>query len=75
MDVIGADVLSVDFSEPKYIRLNVKQGDNGIRHFLFKCTNHGLPVLIDQNTIYAVLKLKNPMVHMSLKNVIFCRMD
>lgn len=60
MDVIGADVLSVDFSEPKYIRLNVKQGDNGIRHFLFKCTNHGLPVLIDQNTIYAVLKLKKP---------------
>ena len=60
MSINNTEIISVDFSEPKYIKLNVKQGDNGFRHFVFNCTNKGTPVAIDSETMYAVLKLKRP---------------
>ena len=60
MNINNTEVITVDFSEPKYIKLNVKQGDSGVRHYAFRCTNKGTPVAIDSNTIYATLNLKRP---------------
>ena len=59
-ETINSTTINIDFSAPKYIKLNVKQGDNGIRHFLFSFTNNGAPVNFDWGSIYALLKAKKP---------------
>lgn len=60
MNINNTEVIAVDFSEPKYIKLNVKQGDSGVRHYIFRCTDKGVPVAIDSEGVYATLKLKRP---------------
>lgn len=60
MNINNTEVIAVDFSEPRYIKLNVKQGDSGVRHYVFRCTNKGVPVAIDGESIYATLNLKRP---------------
>lgn len=59
-ETINSATINVDFSAPKYIRLNVKQGDNGIRHFLFSFTDNGEPVNFDWSTIYAMAQIRKP---------------
>lgn len=52
--------IDVDLSTPKYVCANLKQGDNGTRSFVIQCRENGIPISIDSDNAYAILKLKKP---------------
>lgn len=60
MGVTTQKEIKIDFYDSRYIAVNVKQYDEGSRHIIVSCCNHGKFVKLNQTTHVVYMRLKRP---------------
>ena len=52
--------ITVDFKTPKNSIVNIKQWNKGLQNIYIKCTDDGVPVKLNKESMKAIIKLRKP---------------